>query len=62
MDWDRLTVDPHGGDNIWRFKFLESVQENLLYHYVSEVIRVRGADVPSKLELVFTHSNTSYTI
>lgn len=33
------------------------VQENFLYQHLSEVTKVRGTDVSSKLDLVFTYSS-----
>lgn len=52
-DWD--TLDPHGGKYTWRVMFLECAQ-NYLYWHVSKITKARVADVPSKLDFVFTHT------
>lgn len=63
MDRDWHTLDPHEGEDMWRFKFLECLQENVLCQHVSEANRVRHEDIQSWI--VFTHSslrieNTTY--
>lgn len=43
IDWN--TLDPLGGEDMWRFKFLERLPE---------VTRVRSADMHAEVDLVFT--------
>lgn len=49
IEWN--SSDPHGSKYMWRFKFLECVNENFLHQHVS-VTRVRGAVRSSKLDPV----------
>lgn len=42
IDWKR--VDPNGGSDIWRNKFLEYVQENYLYQHDVENAGYKKAD------------------
>lgn len=47
-------MDSHGDTESWRHKFLECVQENILYQHITEHT---GVVAPSVLDLIFTFNN-----
>merc|ERR1712002_686258 len=52
IDWEEL--NPHAEADSWEARFLDCVQENLLFQHVRQPTRERGTDRPSRLDLVFT--------
>jgi len=61
VDWRNYEVREEGGDWSWNKELFNLITQNLLYQHISEPTRMRGDDIPSTLDLIFTRTENEVT-